>query len=101
LGSGNIIINPRCKRLISHLDNVKWASAKNKSTFGRSQDNGHYDFVDALIYLVRSIVYSKNPYPANYDLGKGDIFVPNKDIYNDIKRSQTMVAFHKIFGKKR
>lgn len=100
LGSGKIIINPRCKHLIRHLDNVKWASAKNKQTFGRSPDNGHYDFVDALIYFTRVVHYGKNPYPANYDLGGGEIFVPNMELYNNQRRSETMVALHKIFGKR-
>lgn len=44
LSSKKIIINPRCKNLIRHLKNVRWASEKNKNTFARSPDNGHYDF---------------------------------------------------------
>lgn len=102
LGGGHIIISPRCKALISHLDNVKWASAKNKQTFGRSEDNGHYDFVDALIYFTRGIVYSKNPYPYNYDLGKGDIFIPNPNSLGNMeKKSKAIAAFNKVFNKGR
>lgn len=100
LGGHKIIIHPRCINLIRHLDNVKWASHKNKQTFGRSPDNGHYDCVDALIYLCRNVIFSKNPYPAHYDLGKGDIFIPNPDLYNMQKRSKAMATFHKIFGTK-
>jgi len=101
LGSGNIIINPKCVNLIRHLDNVKWSSAKNKQLFGRSPDNGHYDFVDALIYFTRAVQYSKNPYPAHYDLNKGGaVFVPNVDFYNEQRRSQNIVALQKIFGKR-
>jgi len=98
LGSGKIIISPKCKKLIQHLDNVKWASAKNRETFGRSKDNGHYDFVDALIYFTRMVNYAKNPYPPNYDLGGGDVFIPNYDLYNEQKRSKAAAALHKIFG---
>ena len=101
LGSGKIIINPRCKHLIRHLDNVKWSSAKNKQTFGRSPDNGHYDFVDALIYMTRAIVYSKNPYPMNYDLGSGDIFIRNSEFAKEQRRSQAATALQKVFGKRR
>lgn len=101
LGGHKIIIHPRCVNLIRHLDNVKWKSSKNKQTFARSPDNGHYDCVDALIYLCRNIVFSKNPYPANYDLGKGDIFIPNQDAFNNQNRSKAMATFHKIFGAKR
>ena len=101
LGGGKIIINPRCKHLIRHLDNVKWSSAKNKQTFGRSPDNGHYDFVDALIYMTRAISYSKNPYPANYDLGGGDLFVKNAEFARDQRRSQSVAALYKVFGKRK
>ena len=101
LGGGKIIIHPRCKHLINHLDNVKWASAKNKQTFGRSKDNGHYDLVDALIYMTRAIQFGKNPYPANYDLGRGDIYIPNMSLYNEQRRSQASIAFQKVFGRKK
>jgi hypothetical protein len=101
LGTGKIIIHPRCINLIRHLDNVKWASAKNKQTFGRSPDNGHYDLVDALIYMTRTVQYGKNPYPANYDLGRGDIFVPNMELYNSQQRSKASLALQSIFGNKK
>lgn len=74
LASKKIIIHPRCVNLIRHLRNVKWMSSNNKSKFGRSQDDGHYDFVDAAIYLVRNIIYTKNPYPAGYGVSLKDAF---------------------------
>jgi len=74
LASKKIIIHPRCENLIRHLRNVKWYSPNNKTKFGRSQDDGHYDFVDAAIYLVRNIIYSKNPYPAHYGVTLKDAF---------------------------
>lgn len=100
LGGRKIIIHPRCKHLIRHLQNVKWASAKNKKDFGRSPDNGHYDFVDALIYLCRSIVFSKNPYPVGYDLGGSkDFFVPPGHNNNRFSPATTS-AYKRIFGLK-
>lgn len=80
LSAKKIVINPRCKNLIRHLRNVRWMSEKNKSTFARSPDNGHYDFVDALIYFVRNVEFRKNPYPKNYDLNlrKDDAFFGEK-----------------------
>ena len=66
LAGHKIIIHPRCKTLLRHLKNVKWFSAKNKERFARSQDNGHYDAVDALIYMYRSVSTTRNPYPAGY-----------------------------------
>lgn len=64
LKEGRIIINPRCKTLIYHLRNATWN--KSRRSFDRSPDAGHYDAVDALIYLARNVIYSKNPYPSNY-----------------------------------
>ena len=61
----DIIINPRCKVLIYHIKNAKWD--KNRKSFVRSPDAGHYDALDALIYLVRNIVLGKNPYPKGYN----------------------------------
>ena len=50
VGGNKVIINPKCQTLIRHLRNVKWAN-KNRETFARSPDDGHYDAVDALKYL--------------------------------------------------
>jgi PBSX family phage terminase large subunit len=74
LAAKKIIIHPRCINLIRHLRNVRWMSPSNKTKFGRSADDGHYDFVDAAIYLVRNIIYSKNPYPAGYGISLKDAF---------------------------
>jgi Terminase large subunit, T4likevirus-type, N-terminal len=98
LGSKKIIIHPRCETLIYHLRNVKWA--KNKREFARSVEMGHYDAVDALIYMVRSINYTKNPYPMNYDLNMKDLFIVNPKKFGS---SQTPMSdvYKKIFNVKR
>jgi hypothetical protein len=67
-----IIINPRCVTLIRHLKNAVWK--KGRKEFSRSPDMGHYDAVDALKYMVRNVVYSHNPYPANYDRTKDEVW---------------------------
>lgn len=63
-----VIIHPRCVTLISHLKNGKWANhLKNGyKEFAKDVEGGHYDCLDALIYLVRNVVRGKNPYPKNY-----------------------------------
>jgi hypothetical protein len=100
LNNKKIIIHPRCKTLLRHLNNVKWYSPNNKNTFARSPDNGHYDAVDALIYFIRHIIYSKNPYPAHYEMNMKDLYVVNKDKFiNGGQGSQTEI-FKKIFGIK-
>lgn len=101
-----IIINPKCKILIQHLKNVKWA--KGKKTFARSQDNGHYDAVDALKYLVRAVVTGKNPYPAHYDFNMRDLYVNdrqkfnnpgnNRPVMNKTNEFPGMEMYRKLFG---
>lgn len=67
-----IIINPRCVTLISHLQNGIWN--KSRTSYSRSSDKGHADAIDALKYLCRAINFTKNPYPAGYDLNLGSSF---------------------------
>jgi len=99
IAAGKLIINPRCTTLIRHLKNVKWKSLNDKSTFARSPDNGHYDAVDALIYFVRSISYTRNPYPAHYGINTKDIYINNPDKFNS---PQNMAeVFQKIFNVKK
>lgn len=66
LKSESIIIHPRCVNLINHLASAVWDKSRKK--YARSADKGHYDMVDALLYLCRNVNFSKNPYPANYSI---------------------------------
>ena len=77
LANKKVIISPKCKTLIRHLRNCKWKNVETKTTFARSPDNGHYDTVDAAKYLVRSISYTKNPYPAHYNYDLKDLYINN------------------------
>lgn len=97
LGGRKVIINPKCVTLIRHLKNAKWRTATNKKEYARSPDEGHYDGVDAGVYLLRNIVYSKNPYPIGYDLNRKDLFISNPD---KLKYQSSQVdAFRKVFRK--
>lgn len=82
LGGKQIIISPRCTNLILHLRNARWNSATNKEKFARSPDYGHYDAVDALKYMVRSVNFNKNPYPSHYGIEKQDLFINNPSRWN-------------------
>ena len=86
--------------VLRYLKNVKWDSSGKK--FARSPDNGHYDLVDALIYLIRHIVYSKNPYPAHYDLNlrREDMFVSNPNNYYSKSKGLDVQNFYKILNVK-
>lgn len=66
-----IVINPRCRTLLTHLENGVWNKAKN--SYARSDEMGHYDAIDALKYFYRHIHKYKNPYPSE-SLGE-NVFV--------------------------
>lgn len=92
LANKKIIIHPRCKTLIHHLKNVKWA--KNRKQFARTTDENphHYDAVDALKYLVRHVNFSKNPYPAHYDLNMRDLYVQDKNKFNNLSQPRQTIV---------
>jgi len=98
LNSKQIIINPRCKTLILHLENVRWNSATNKEKFARSPDHGHYDAVDALKYFVRAVNFNKNPYPTHYGIDRQDLFIPNVNKFN---QGDVNEIYKQIFNIKR
>lgn len=56
-----IVIHPRCKTLIAHLKNGIWNPRR--QSFERSGDFGHFDAIDALVYLVRNVHRGSNPFP--------------------------------------
>jgi hypothetical protein len=58
---GQLIIHPRCKVTISHLENGIWN--KSKQGFERSDEFGHFDGIDMLKYGVRVVDLTANPYP--------------------------------------
>lgn len=62
-GPWKLKIHPRCKALRAHLRHAIWN--RNKTEFKRMGDDehGHFDGVDALLYLVRNIQRELNPYP--------------------------------------
>jgi phage terminase large subunit len=64
IGSARIIIDPRCKTLITHLTFATWD--KQRKDFVRTEDGAHADAIDALIYLIRNVQRGRNPYPPGY-----------------------------------
>lgn len=70
INAKKVIIHPRCITLIKHLEEGTWKKSGSGKTrdFDRSSDNGHFDTLDALIYLIRNVQFSKNPYPAGYNM---------------------------------
>lgn len=99
LQNKKIIIDPKCTTLIRHLKNIKWDKQKKK--FARSADNGHYDAVAALIYFVRNVQFSKNPYPQHYQLSMQTlpIYLQDPSSFGNPINSQVEV-FKKIFNSR-
>jgi hypothetical protein len=94
IGSGQVIINPKCVTLIRHLRNVKWKNKTSKDTFARSADDGHYDCADALCYILRAINFKRNPYPSHYQIENKNLFVSN---HSNKPVTDPAAVFRKIF----
>lgn len=70
ISSGRLrILEEACAPLIRQLETAIYKSAERGNDFARDQE-GHFDLVDALVYLVRSVIWSRNPYPADWDWRK-------------------------------
>lgn len=98
LQSNKITIDPRCTTLIRHLKNARWKDASGRDDFARSPDDGHYDAVDAILYFIKSISYTKNPYPKNYG-GSDNTFHNNNGFGYKTETSKTPIeVYESIFG---
>lgn len=100
LSQGRIIINPRCKTLIFHLRNATWN--KQRSSYDRSPDAGHYDAIDALKYLIRNINFQRNPYPSDYNfthIATDDRLFPSN--YKKPNTSNVITHFEDMFKVKK
>lgn len=89
-----IIISPRCRTLIHHLKYASWD--KDRRKFKRLAGLGHADAVDALIYLIRNVVYSKNPYPNN---SYGENFHVNANLASPVSKQASV--FKDLFTLKK
>jgi hypothetical protein len=61
LTRGELAVHPRCRTLIAHGRHAVWNPRRTE--FDRSANEGHFDAVDALLYMWRSIMRARNPYP--------------------------------------
>lgn len=101
---GRIVIDPSCKLLIATLNGAFWKDAL-KRDYGRSKALGHMDALDALIYFIRNLRMSENPFPANYDLKAGKVYDSATHIYpegwNNIPHTDEGRVLGRIFDKGR
>lgn len=88
--SKRIIINPKCKNLIHHVKYAQWHYTRVGTFTGKFKNlkgvedagllRSHADALDALIYMVRNIQNTKNPYPENHglDITKNTFMSPKR-----------------------
>lgn len=88
-----IIIHPRCKELISHLRNAVWDDTT-KDTFARIEGFGHFDAVDALVYMLRNVRRNHNPFPVGKAYSHETHFIA----YETNERSQTAKVIERLFS---
>ncbi len=91
VSQNKLVIHPRCKGLISHLKYGVWNDRRTQ--FARAEGFGHFDYVDALVYLVRNLRREKNPYPHN--LGMSDF---THHIPGDLRESGNVKVLKKAFA---
>jgi hypothetical protein len=60
---GEIVIHPRCVKLIEHLTAARWNDKR--TDYERTERFGHFDLLDALMYMHRAVRRWKNPFPPD------------------------------------
>ena len=86
--SKGVLVNPRCKNLISQLSHAMWDNSRKK--FVR-EDGHHNDLLAACVYLTTH-AYKKNPFPANHGLSHHTHYI--KDEEEELTESNIL----KLFG---
>lgn len=94
--AGQLIINPRCKKLIGCLRYGVWDTKK--KAFARSNVYGHFDHLAALVYLIRNLNRTTNPIPADHGFVNHKAWLGN--IKDKTKASSNARALHKALTPK-
>lgn len=61
---GELVVHPRCKVTIAHCRHAVWNTARTEFARSGEEGVGHFDALDALLYLWRSVNRTKNPFPS-------------------------------------
>lgn len=83
VGSGRVLVNPRCKQLIGCLRYGVWN--EKKTEFERSKAYGHFDALASLVYLVRNVDKSTNPVPTRYGHNPEDVVFTRPETRNKVE----------------
>lgn len=91
----SIIINPKCTNLIRQMHNATWARSSDggfKRTYTRNQRDGHFDLVDALVYTLRVIDLTHNPFPPDKVDHRGTFSPEDLEVFSE-DDSEVLKAF--------
>lgn len=69
IANGKVRINPELEHLPRHLEGATWN--ERRTDYERTDSEGHFDGVDALIYMIRNVDRT-NPYPPSYSWASGN-----------------------------
>jgi hypothetical protein len=81
---GRVKIHPRCRNLDRHLRQTLWAS--HRQTDYKRKNGEHGDLLDALVYMVRNVRKSRNPWPESW----------GRDTDNTWKRPEPASSLRKL-----
>lgn len=98
INAGKLIIHPRCKMLIASLEFGIWKEGR--AEFARSEKLGHYDFIDALVYLIAGLmpsIQNVNPIPPLYRINVSTTMFPNNQVPTHFPQPQDEIV-KKIFN---
>lgn len=93
---GKIVIDPvGASELVQHIEKAIWN--KSRTDYERSEVFGHYDLLDALVYLYRHVLRNRNPFPPA-NLGAGQtMFTPKSMQARERMRAHGIEGV--VFGK--
>lgn len=68
INDATVAIHPECRKTVAHFRNAVWrvTSQGQRSTFEHSETEGHFDGVDAAVYMNRNAPVHTNPFPPRF-----------------------------------
>jgi len=98
LDQGKLLIHSNCKFLIKTMFGAMFN--KQKTDYERSDELGHADALAALVYLVRSVDKTTNPWPS-YRMNKEHYWIPPEKKNTNNISNITGKSFKSPFGGQR
>lgn len=95
MGRGQIVIDPGCTVLIDHLNGATWND--NRTDYRRHAVHKHWDAVDALVIMWRSVQRNSNANPPSY-VGRPHDSVAAAPELRDRSITNAAKALEMVFG---